>query len=76
MYVVVYTDKGEQVWADAEVTSTDILFADIQVPNRRGSSFFSGLRRAIRDAEEIEAGRDPERPSEKAMRLAQEARDA
>lgn len=71
MYVAVYTDKGDPIWfSDADYA--DILLARITVPNQRGSSFFAGLRRAMRDAEEIEAGRDPERPSEKAMRLARE----
>lgn len=35
-----------------------------------GSSLVSGLRRAIEDAEAIRDGRDPERLSEKALRLA------
>lgn len=34
------------------------------------------LGRALRDANEIEHGRDPERPSEKAMRLAALEREA
>lgn len=37
------------------------------------SAFSAGLRRAVEDAEAIRDGRDPERPSEKAMRLADEA---
>lgn len=39
-----------------------------------GSGIVSGLRRAVQDADAIRDGRDPERPSEKAIRLAEEAR--
>jgi hypothetical protein len=38
------------------------------------SSLAAGLRRAVEDAEAIRAGRDPERPSERAIRLAEEER--
>lgn len=66
--VVVYTDKGEQVWqmpADAYSLRNANCFM-----NTNGSSIISGLRRAVEDAEAIEQGCDPERPSEKAMRKA------
>lgn len=72
MIVTVTTDDGTIVNAWTDVTYADVILARVVVPNRRGSSFYAGLHRAMRDAEEIEAGRDPERPSEKAMRLAAE----
>ncbi len=65
--VVVYTDKGEQVWQSPAIGFT---LRPAKCPgNTIGSALVSGLRRAIEDAEAIEAGDDPERPSEKAMRL-------
>jgi energy-converting hydrogenase Eha subunit A len=42
--------------------------------NVRASALASGIVRAVRDAEVIQEGGDPERLSEKAMRLAAEAR--
>lgn len=70
--VVVYTDKGQQVWQmDVESWQIDGL----QCPtNLRGSSLAGGIRRAVQDAEVIQAGGDPERPSEKAIRLMHEER--
>lgn len=66
--VVVYTDNGQQVW-QMDVESLDLN--GLQCPsNNRGSALAAGIRRAVQDAEAIQAGRDPERPSEKAMRLA------
>jgi hypothetical protein len=38
--------------------------------NLAGSSLVSGIRRALEDGEVMERGGDPERPSERAMRLA------
>lgn len=66
--VVVYTDKGQQVW---QSLATAYSLRRAECPgNSIGSSLVAGLRRAVEDAEAIEEGRDPERPSEKAMRLA------
>jgi hypothetical protein len=73
MYVAVYTHKGAAVWVSEEgLEYQDIIFANVTIPNRRGGSFYAGLHRAIRDATFIDEGLDPERPSEKAMRLARE----
>jgi hypothetical protein len=70
--VVVYTDGGELVQAfDVEAWHINGL----QCPtNARGSGLAAGIRRAVQDAEVIQAGGDPERPSEKAMRLSEAAR--
>lgn len=69
-YVVVYTDKGEQVWSSQLIAAT---VRRLECPgNVIGSSVASGLRRAAQDAEALEQGRDPERSSERAMRLADE----
>lgn len=66
--VVVYTDKGEQVWQSPALGFT---LRPAKCPgNSIGSALVSGLRRAVEDAEAIEQGRNPERPSEAAMRLA------
>jgi hypothetical protein len=71
--VVVYSDKGEQVWSYTGVASW--MIAGLQCPtNMRGSGLAAGIRRAVEDAEKIERGEDPERPSEKAMRLTHERR--
>jgi hypothetical protein len=66
--VVVYTDKGEQVW-QSPATAYSLRSATCPT-NQTGSSLISGLRRAVEDAEKIEDGHNPERDSEKAMRLA------
>jgi len=67
--VVVYTDKGEQVWQSP--AGPALTLRNVKCPgNTIGSALVSGLRRAVEDAEAIEAGRNPERPSEAAMRLA------
>jgi hypothetical protein len=67
--VVVYTDSGEAVWSMEKIESWQIN--GLTCPgNVRGSSLAAGLRRAVSDAEKIQRGEDPERPSEKAMRLA------
>lgn len=41
--------------------------------NARASSLASGIVRAVQDADKIQRGIDPERPSEKAIRLMHEA---
>lgn len=67
-YVVVYTDKGQQVWLSPLIALT---VRRLECPgNTIGSSIAAGLRRAAEDAEMMERGQDPERLSEKAMRLA------
>ena len=66
-YVVVYTNEGEQVWQSL-ATAYSIRRAECP-GNNIGSGLIAGLRRAVEDAEKIEQGIDPERPSEKAMRL-------
>ena len=38
-------------------------------------NLMTGIRRALQDAEVVQAGGDPERPSEKAMRLAEQAEE-
>ena len=71
--VVVYTDNGQQVWQSPAMSLT---LRSAKCPsNTSGSSLISGLRRAVEDAEAIEEGRDPERPSERAVRLAAEERE-
>jgi hypothetical protein len=68
-YVVVYTDKGEQVW---QSPATAYSLRSASCPhNTIGSSLVAGLRRAVEDAEALEDGRDPERPSERAMRMSE-----
>jgi hypothetical protein len=66
--VSVTTEDGTEVWRSDAVASWQI--AGLQCPgNVRGSSLAAGIRRAVRDAEVIEAGGDPERLSERAMRI-------
>lgn len=65
--VCVYTDKGELVY---EQPADSRSLASATCPtNITGSSLISGLRRALEDAEMMEVGLNPERPSERAMRL-------
>ncbi len=65
--IIVQTDDGFTVWEmEAEEWQLDRLTCP---GNIRGSAVASGIRRACRDAEALTAGNDPERPSEKAMRL-------
>lgn len=69
--VKVFTDDGEEVWVAAGIMAYDVR--NLQCPgNTTGSGLAAGIRRALEDAEVIQAGGDPERPSEKAMRLSQE----
>lgn len=68
-YVVVYTEKGEQVW-HMQATAHALATARCDT-NIVGRNLISGLRRAFEDAEALEQGLDPERPSEKAMRLSE-----
>lgn len=68
--IVVYTDKGQQVWQTTGV-HRDSLSAATCPTNAKGSAIIAGLRRAVEDAEKIERDEDPERPSEKAMRLSE-----
>jgi hypothetical protein len=70
--VIVTTNDGRPVWMLDDVRSWDL--GALQCPtNLRGSALAAGVRRAVEDAEAIQAGRNPERPSEKAVRLAAEA---
>lgn len=59
---------GRVVWSIDDVPSSALASASCP-SNHRGSALVSGIRRALSDAEIIRAGGDPERPSEKAMRL-------
>jgi hypothetical protein len=71
--VIVTTDDGQPVWQMEDIESWHITA--LQCPtNVRGSAVASGVRRAVRDAAIIQQGGDPERPSEKAMRMMAEAR--
>lgn len=68
-YVVVYTEKGQQVW---QMNVPSFAIRNLGCPgNTIGSSLAAGIRRAVEDAEVIEAGGDPERASERAMRLSE-----
>jgi len=68
--IKVFTDDGREVWSTAGIMAHDVR--DIQCPgNTTGSGVAAGIRRATEDAEVIQRGGDPERPSEKAMRLSQ-----
>jgi hypothetical protein len=69
--VIVQTDDGTWVWGMDNVRSHH-LNALACTTNEKGSSLAAGVRRAVSDAEVIQAGGDPERMSEKAMRLASE----
>lgn len=68
--VVVYTEKGEQVWS-MEGVHPDWMSAITAPTNVKASGLVAGLRRAVQDADKIERGIDPERASEKAMRLSE-----
>jgi hypothetical protein len=72
--VIVETDDGQRVYAE-ETTAHTLLFSTDSPP---AQALIGGIRRGLQDAEAVEAGLDPERPSEKAMRLAEEqlAREA
>lgn len=72
--IIVQTDDGEEVWRILEVSSWHISGLECH-GNVRGSTVASGIRRAVRDAQFIQAGDDPERPSEKAMRLSSRKRE-
>lgn len=67
--VVVFTDDGStRVRVFDGVRSRNLT--NMECPgNAAGSALASGLRRATKDADIIAEGGDPERPSEKAMRL-------
>jgi hypothetical protein len=67
--VIVTTEDGTEVWRMDDVAAWQV--SGLQCPgNVSGSSLAAGIRRAVQDAEVIEAGGDPERLSEKAMRIA------
>lgn len=69
--VIVTTDDGQPVWMMEDIQPWHIIA--LQCPtNIRGSSLAAGIRRAAQDAEAIQDGRDPERLSEKVMRLMKE----
>jgi len=66
--LVIETEDGRVVWRSPLVlTSHELLGVAGQ------ARLVGEVRRSVQDAEAIEAGRDPERPSEKAMRMAEEA---
>jgi hypothetical protein len=67
--VVVYTESGERIWSMEGVESQNLRALTCPM-NAAGSALASGVRRAVEDAEAVQAGRNPERPSERAMRLA------
>jgi hypothetical protein len=66
--VIVLTDDNKPVWQMQDIESWHISALQCQT-NVRGSNLAAGIRRAVQDAEAIQAGRDPERLSEKVMRL-------
>jgi hypothetical protein len=56
--VVVYTDKGEQVWQSVALA---LAIDRLHCPgNTTGATFAAALRQAVRDAEALEQGRVPE----------------
>lgn len=67
--VIVETDSGERVWSMDGIESWHLHALQCST-NTRGSAVAAGVRRAVQDAEAIQEGRDPERLSEKAVRLA------
>lgn len=70
--VIVVTDDGREVWRAAGIMPHDV--SALACPsNTTGSSLAAGVRRAVLDAQKIQRGEDPERASEKAMRLSQRA---
>lgn len=72
--VIVTTDDGQAVWTMDGIESWHVSGKLKAAGNVRAQNLASGIVRAVRDAEVIQAGGDPERPSEKAMRLVDEGR--
>lgn len=64
--VIVQTDDGRTVLT---MPADSYSLRSATCPhNTIGSSLISGVRRAVEDAEDLEQGKNPERPSERAMR--------
>lgn len=66
--VIVQTDDGREVWRMGGVEPWHVVTHLIAHGNVRASSLASGIVRAVQDADKIQRGADPERPSERAMR--------
>ena len=66
--VIVTTDEGRAVWMIEDIEAWHVRGLECPT-NQRGSAVASGVRRACEDAQAIQSGADPERPSEKVMRL-------
>lgn len=73
--VIVTTDSGTTVAEfDIDAHAGRMLPAGVPM-NVQANQVLVGVRRAIRDADCIERGIDPERLSEKAMRMMAEANE-
>lgn len=55
--VVVYTEKGEQVWQSSALA---LAISRLRCPDPSGATFAAALCRAVRDAEALEQGKVPE----------------
>ena len=67
--VWILTEGDSIVYKSGAISSHELLMT------RGEQRILSMVRRSVEDAERIERGEDPERPSEKAMRMADEAED-
>lgn len=65
--IIIQTDDGHEVDRIVDIHAADVRGL---AETRSGRTVVPHVRRAVEDADVIEAGGDPERPSEKAMRLA------
>lgn len=72
--IIVETDEGVVVFR-AEAEYRDLLLATPSFSNAKARSLWAGIRRGVRDVEALKEGRDPERPSERAMRLSEPTPD-
>lgn len=74
--VIVQTDDGREVWRMDDIEPWHVSGKLTASGNVRASSLASGIVRAVGDADKIQRGIDPERLSEKVMRLLDEERRA
>jgi hypothetical protein len=70
--ITITTDDGREVWSQDHIASSFVRHLQGGAGNIISSSLAATIRRAVEDAEAIQAGRDPKRPSEKAMRLSED----
>lgn len=68
--VIVQTDDGREVWSHEGVESWHVSGKLKAAGNVVAQAVASGIVRAVSDAEAIQEGRDPRRPSEVAIELA------